>query len=176
MHLDDLKSEFSRYRAIAEKAMEQVSESCLNFVPGKDANSIAMIVRHLNGNFLSRFTDFLTSDGEKPWRDREAEFVERKYSRADIDELWKKGWSVVEAALNSLQESDLDKTIEIRQQPHTVHEALARLSAHTAYHVGQIVTLARMEAGDKWNSMSIPRGQSAQYNKNPNLEKGIPRG
>jgi uncharacterized damage-inducible protein DinB len=159
MHLDDLKSEFSRYRVIAEKAMEQASESCLNFVPGKDANSIGMIVRHLNGNFLSRFTDILTSDGEKPWRDREGEFVERNYSRAEIKELWTKGWTVVESTLNSLKESDLDKTITIRQQPHTVHEALARLSAHTAYHVGQVVTLARMEAGDKWKSMSIPRGK-----------------
>jgi hypothetical protein len=130
-----------------------------------------VIVRHISGNLESRFTDFLSSDGEKPWRDRDAEFAGMNYGRDEIDRLWESGWSVVERELALLSDGDLERRVTIRGQPFTVHEALSRSLAHTAYHVGQIVLLARMLKGSDWKWISIPRGESAQYNQNPTMEK-----
>jgi uncharacterized damage-inducible protein DinB len=129
--------EFRRYRDLADKAMAQVPDDALNRVPGPDANSIAMIVRHISGNLRSRFTDFLTTDGEKPWRDRDSEFVD--------------------AQLGALTDAHLQQTVTIRGVPATVQEALCRATAHVAYHAGQIVLLCRMYGTDAWTSLSIPK-------------------
>ena len=167
-----IEGEFRRYRALAEKAMAQLPDAALNRIPVVEGNSIAMIVRHMSGNFLSRFTDFLTSDGEKSWRNRDGEFETREYGRAELEEMWKKGWGVLEKELTSLTDADLGREVKIRQQPLTVHEALARSVAHAAYHVGQIVVLARIFAHEEWKSLSIPKGKSEEYNRAPIYEKG----
>jgi uncharacterized damage-inducible protein DinB len=171
MLIDDFRSEYVRYRQLAEKALAQMPDAELNRVPSPDGNSAAMIVRHISGNFISRFTNFLTEDGEKPTRDRDAEFEERPYSRAELDALWRRGYAMLDEALASLTDDDLARTVTIRQQPLTVHAALSRSLAHAAYHVGQIVLLARTTAAAPWQSLSIPRGQSTQYNAAPAREK-----
>jgi uncharacterized damage-inducible protein DinB len=173
MLIEDFRTEFARYRALGEKAMSQVPDDALNVVVAPDGNSIAMIVRHMSGNLISRFTEFLTTDGEKPSRDRDREFEERKYSRQEMDSLWKNGWQVLERQLGELQDSDADRQVTIRQQPLSVHAALARSATHLSYHVGQIVLLARMHARSEWQSLSIPKGKSPVYNQQPTLEKGI---
>ena len=171
MLVSDFRTEYARYRQLAEKAMSQMPDELLNRVPAPDANSAAMIVRHMSGNFVSRFTNFLTEDGEKPNRDRDAEFEERKYTRDELEELWSKGFAVLEDTLGTLSDADLERTVTIRRQPLTVHAALARSLAHLAYHVGQIVLLARISAAGPWESLSIPRGQSQSYNAAPTREK-----
>jgi uncharacterized damage-inducible protein DinB len=167
MLIADFRSEYARYRQLAEKALAQMPDAELNRVPAPDANSAAMIVRHMSGNLISRFTDFLTEDGEKPNRDRDREFDERPYSRTEVAELWAKGFAVLDDALAPLTDADLERTVTIRQQPMTVHAALSRSLAHLAYHVGQIVLLARIHAAGPWESLSIPKGQSVQYNAAP---------
>ena len=157
--------EYARYRAAAEKAMAQVSDDALNRVMAPDGNSIAMLVRHISGNLISRFTDFLTSDGEKDWRDRDGEFEPGTFTRASLDDAWKRGWEVLEREIGSLRDEDLTRTVSIRGQAMTVHEALVRSLAHMSSHIGQIVLLARMSAGDDWKTLSIPRGQSRQFNE-----------
>ena len=167
MLIADFRSEYARYRQIAEKAMRQMPDVLLNRVPAADANSAAMIVRHMSGNLVSRFTNFLTEDGEKPTRDRDAEFDERTYTRDEVEELWAKGFAVLEDALAPLGDADLQRTVTIRNQPMTVHAALARSLAHLSYHVGQIVLLARIYAAGPWESLSIPKGGSKSYNAAP---------
>ena len=171
MLIDDFRSEYQRYRLLAERAVAQISDEALNAVPAPECNSIAMVMRHLAGNFVSRFTDFLTADGEKPDRDRDREFDEGSYSRSDVEAAWRRGWDVVEAQLRALRDADLERIVTIRGQPLTVHAALSRSVAHLAYHVGQIVLLARMHSGSDWQSLSIPKGQSAAYNRAPDREK-----
>jgi hypothetical protein len=171
MLVKDFADEYARYRALGEKAMEQVDDEGLNRAPAPDGNSIAVIVRHIGGNLASRFSNFLTEDGEKPWRDRDGEFAEGPFSRDDVDEAWGTGWSTLESALATLTDDDLGRVVTIRGQQHTVHEALSRSVAHTAMHVGQIILLARIVAPEPWKTLSIPRGQSKAYNQNPTLEK-----
>lgn len=175
MLVQDFAGEYARYRSTAEKAMAQVSDDALNKVVYPDGNSIAMIVRHMSGNLISRFTDFLASDGEKEWRNRENEFADGTFSRADVESAWTSSWSLLETELAKLDDSDLDRTVTIRGQELTAHAALCRSLAHTAMHVGQIIILARMLATDDWKWISIPKGQSQQYNANPTLEKGPAR-
>ncbi|HKH93646.1 MAG TPA: DUF1572 family protein [Gemmatimonadaceae bacterium] len=167
MLIADFRSEYARYRQLAEKALAQMPDAELNRVPAPDTNSTAMIVRHMSGNLISRFTNFLTEDGEKPNRDRDREFDERPYTRAEVTELWAKGFAALDEALAPLTDADLERTVTIRQQPMTVHAALSRSLAHLAYHVGQIVLLARIHAAGPWESLSIPKGQSTQYNAAP---------
>lgn len=169
--VQDFLNESRRYRATAEKALEQVSDKDLNRIVSPEGNSIAMIVRHISGNLVSRFTDFLTTDGDKPWRNRDSEFETREYSRQEIQEMWQKGWTILEEAVRLLSEDDLAKKVFIRGQAWTVHGALVRSVAHTAYHVGQIVLLARMFAEAEWKWISIPKGMSGTYNRNPKIEK-----
>lgn len=171
MYIKDFVDEFERYRALGEKAMSQLSDQDINHVPVADGNSIAMIVRHIGGNLVSRYTDFLTTDGEKPWRNRDGEFEEGSYARTAVDEAWTTGWTVLERELARLTDEDLTRTVTIRTGQLTVHEALCRSLAHTAMHVGQIVLLAKVAAGNRWKTLSIAKGQSAQYNRDPNLEK-----
>jgi hypothetical protein len=171
MHARDFFNEYARYRSLGEKALAQVPDAALNRMPTPDGNSIAMLVRHIGGNLASRFTDFLTTDGEKPWRDRDGEFSEGPFTRAEIDEVWKKGWDVVESEVGKLNDDDLTRTITIRGTASTAHEALCRSIAHTSMHVGQIILLARMYATGEWQTLSIPKGKSQDYNKNPVFEK-----
>ena len=171
MFVKDFVGEYARYRNMAEKAMDQVSDAGLNRVLAPDGNSIAMLARHIGGNLASRFTDFLVSDGEKPWRDRDSEFADGTLTRTAVDEIWTTGWGVLERELATLRDDDLTKTVQIRGTPLTVHEALCRSVTHTASHVGQIVLLARILADDEWQWITIPKGQSQQYNQNPAFEK-----
>lgn len=155
--LINYKTEFAKYKKLGEQAMAQLSEGGLNRIPGPEANSIGMIVRHLHGNLCSRFTDFLTTDGEKPDRDRAREFAATIYSRAEVDHYWAEGWSVLEAALAELSDEDLAKNVVIKEKGMTADAALCRALAHVAYHVGQIVLLGRMAQGDRWLYLSTPR-------------------
>ncbi|MBI2817826.1 MAG: DUF1572 family protein [Acidobacteria bacterium] len=169
--VQDFIEETRRYYTIAEKALDQVSDEALNRVLAPNGNSVAMLVRHVSGNLISRFTDFLTTDGEKPWRDRDLEFQTREYSRQETRELWEKGWQTLENALASLTQDDLEKTVTIRGSALTVRAALLRSLAHIAYHAGQIVLLARILAYDEWKWISIPKGMSEKRNENPIREK-----
>jgi len=157
--------EYARYRATAEKAMAQISDEALNRVVSADGNSIATLVRHISGNMISRFTDFMASDGEKSWRERDAEFDAGPFSRAEVDDAWKRGWEVLEREVGRLRDEDFTRTVTIRGQGMTVLEALLRNVTHIAMHIGQIILLARVSAGDEWKTLSIPRGQSRQFNE-----------
>jgi hypothetical protein len=149
----------------AEKAMAQISDEALNRVVSADGNSIATLVRHISGNMVSRFTDFMASDGEKSWRERDAEFDAGPFSRAEVDDAWRRGWEVLEREVGRLRDEDFMRTVTIRGQGMTVLEALLRNVTHIAMHIGQIILLARVSAGDEWKTLSIPRGQSRQFNE-----------
>jgi hypothetical protein len=155
---------FQYYRDMGDKALAQLDENALHWQPSPESNSAAMIIQHLSGNMLSRFTDFLTSDGEKEWRNREAEFEPGTQSKAAALEAWNKGWDCFFEAMNNLTSEDLDKVVYIRNQGHTVLEALQRQLGHYPYHIGQLVYLCRMSAGDAWLSLSIPKGGSQAFN------------
>lgn len=163
--------EYLRYRTMGEKAMAQVPDEDLNRVPVGDGNSIAMIARHVGGNLASRFTDFLTSDGEKPWRDRDSEFADGPFTRGAVQAAWTRGFDIVAVELEKLSDEDLDRTVTIRGAQLNAHEALCRSLAHTAMHTGQIVLLAKIAAGASWQTLSIPKGKSAEYARNPGMEK-----
>ena len=159
-----LRNLFFYYQSLAERAMAQVNDEDLHRVIVEDSNSIAVIMRHIAGNARSRFSDFLTSDGEKPWRDRDGEFTEREATREELMADWSSGWACLFSAMDSLTEADLERIVHIRNEGHTVQEALHRQLAHSAYHVGQIVVLARAFVGSAWVSLSIPRGGSQAFN------------
>jgi Protein of unknown function (DUF1572) len=169
--VQDYLDEYARYKAIGEKALGQMSDAALNRRFGGDGNSAAVIVRHVSGNFLSRFTDFITVDGEKPWRRRDEEFEVRDYARHEMNERWREGWAVLEKEVGALSDADLGKIVRIRGKALTVNEAIARSLAHVAYHVGQIVVLARITCETEWKWITIPRGMSEQYNQNPIQER-----
>ena len=152
-------------KRLADRAVEQVPDDKLHLPLDANTNSIAVIMKHVAGNLLSRWTDFLTTDGEKPWRNRDEEFVDSFSSRAELLAHWERGWACLLAALKSLQPEDLEKTVTIRGEPHSVPLALERSLGHTCYHVGQIIQVARIHAGEQWNTLTIPRGGSEQFNK-----------
>jgi len=152
------------YKDLGEKTFDQLDEKDLHYLPTTESNSIAIIVQHLTGNMLSRFTNFLTEDGEKEWRQRDDEFETHAFSQEKLLQLWDQGWLTVFNALESLQPGDLEKTICIRSKPLTVIDAINRQLTHYSYHVGQIVMLGKIVMGSAWKSLSIPKGQSAQYN------------
>lgn len=156
---------FESYRTLGEKAMNQVSDVQLFREPGEDANSIGMIVHHLAGNMLSRWTDFLTTDGEKSWRNRDREFEPVLQTREEVNHKWNEGWNCLFNTLNQLSDAELEQIVFIRSEPHTVQQAITRQIAHYAYHVGQIVYLAKIIQGKRWHSLSIPKGQSDTYNR-----------
>ena len=172
MLIDDFRKEYARWRQTAEKAIAQMPDDALNHVPSPEGNSVAMLVRHVSGNLVSRFTNFLTEDGEKPDRDRDAEFFERPYTRAEVDEMMRRGFDVVDATLASLTDNDVTRTVTVRGEPMTVHAALARSLAHIANHMGQIVLLAKMTVAGPWKTLSIPRGHSQAFNEQLRGEKG----
>ena len=165
--IESIRGEFIRYKALAEAAIAQTEEAELSREPAEEGNSLATICWHVAGNLQSRFTDFLTTDGEKPWRHRDDEFLPRQVTRAELLEKWEAGWSVLLAALSKLNEKDLDVRITIRGQPLRVDEALLRSLAHAAYHCGQIVLLAKHARGAAWRSLSIPKGKSEDANRHP---------
>lgn len=160
---------FEHYKDLAERAMEQVRDEDLHRVIGEDGNSIAVIMRHMAGNMRSRFTEFLTSDGEKPWRDREGEFTETSLGRAELLKDWDSGWESFFTAVRPLKDEDLMRTVLIRNEDHSVQDALQRQLAHYAYHVGQIILLARAFTGTAWHSLSIPRGGTSEFNRKHGL-------
>jgi uncharacterized damage-inducible protein DinB len=168
--VESVRAEYVRYKTMAEAAIRQVDDAQLAAHTSGNSNSIATICWHLAGNLKSRFTDFLTSDGEKPWRHREEEFELRTVTKAELLEKWEDGWTAVLGALAGLHDDQLHETVTIRRQPLEVHEALNRSLAHVAYHVGQIVFIAKSLRGSDWTYLSIPPGKSDEYNRNPTGE------
>jgi Protein of unknown function (DUF1572) len=163
-YMDDSLSIFRYYKKLAERAMAQVSDDQLFATLDPESNSIGVIVKHMAGNMRSRWTDFLTSDGEKPGRDRDAEFSDPPATREALIDLWEDGWRCVLGTMESLSDADLGRTITIRGEAHSVMQAINRQLAHYAYHCGQIVFLAKHFCGDGWQVLSIPRGKSANFN------------
>ncbi len=155
---------FLYYKSLGEKAMNQVDDDMLFYEPTSGINSIAIIVRHLHGNMKSRWTDFLTTDGEKPWRKRDEEFEGFVTDMDTLMKMWEEGWSCLFEALQELTPEDLDKDITIRNQVQSVMDAIQRQIAHYAYHVGQIVYISKIKKGDDWQSLSIPKNHSEAYN------------
>jgi len=163
-YLESVKKQFLYYKTLGEKAMAQLEPEQLFVSVNKDTNSIAVIVQHLVGNMLSRWTDFLTTDGEKEWRNRDGEFEETIQTKAELMELWNQGWECFFNAVNPLTEEQLSTIIYIRNEGHTVMEALNRQLAHYPYHIGQIVFYAKMLKQGEWDSLSIPKNKSNSYN------------
>ncbi|RZL30749.1 MAG: DUF1572 domain-containing protein [Pedobacter sp.] len=163
-YLESTKKQFEYYKMLGDKTFAQLNEEQLFWQFNEESNSIAMIVKHLCGNMLSRFTDFLTSDGEKEWRNRDAEFENDIVDKTDLLAKWDEGWQCLFNAINTLTEQDLSKEIYIRNQGHTVTEAINRQLAHYPYHVGQIVFLGKMLCNQNWQSLSIPKGNSKNFN------------
>ncbi len=156
---------FHYYKKLGERAMAQCPDEALFTILDAESNSIAIIVKHMAGNMRSRWRDFLTSDGEKPDRHRDTEFEAPPTTRVEMMEMWEHGWKLVFDALEPLGDADLTRTITIRTEPHSVTQAINRQVAHYSYHVGQIVFLARHFAGDKWQTLTIPKRKSAEFNR-----------
>lgn len=169
--IESIRGEYLRYKRLAEGAIDQLGDGDLSIGNPNGENSIATICWHVSGNLRSRFTDFLSSDGEKPWRNREDEFRARTVSRAALFAKWDEGWQALLAALEALTDDQLQRTVTIRRQPIAVHEALHRSLAHLSYHVGQIVYIAKQLRGNDWRSLSIPPGGSEAYNRSPTVEQ-----
>jgi hypothetical protein len=164
-YLTDSIDLFRYYKNLGERAMAQCPDEGLFTVLDAESNSIAIIVKHIAGNMRSRWTDFLTSDGEKPDRNRDTEFEAPPTTRAELLELWERGWRLLFDALEQLSDADLTRTITIRTEPHSVTQAINRQVAHYCYHVGQIVYLARHFVGDKWQTLTIPKKKSVEFNR-----------
>jgi uncharacterized damage-inducible protein DinB len=164
-YLEDSLAVFRYYKNLAERAMAQVTDEQLVAVLDNEMNSISQIVKHMAGNMRSRWTDFLTSDGEKPDRNRDSEFEDPPATRAALLALWEEGWGYLFGALEPLSEQDLQRTVTIRGEAHSVMQAINRQVAHYSYHCGQIVLLAKHFKHSEWQSLSVPRGQSAGFNR-----------
>ena len=164
-YLKDALDLFRYYKGLADKAMAQVTDEQLIATLDSEMNSIAVVVKHMAGNMRSRWTDFLTSDGEKPDRDRDSEFAEPPATREALLAIWEEGWRCVFTALEPLSEQDLQRTVTIRGEAHSVMQAINRQLAHYSYHYGQIVLLAKHFKHDEWRSLSVPRRQSADFNR-----------
>jgi len=164
-YLEDARALFRYYKKLADRAMEQVTDEKLFTTLDEEANSIAIVVKHMAGNMRSRWCDFLTTDGEKPDRNRDAEFVDPPPTREALLALWEAAWGRLFLALDSLCEADLSRTVTIRGEAHSVTQAINRQLAHYPYHVGQIVLLAKHFACENWQSLSVPRNKSAEFNR-----------
>ena len=156
--------QFEYYRRLGEESLNRVSESQLFYQPVDESNSLAVIAKHISGNMLSRWTDFLSTDGEKPWRHRDREFVMDWTSRQEVMAYWNQGWTTLIGALGQLTDEQLNDMVTIREQKHTVLEAIHRQLAHYPYRIGQMVYLSKMMVGKDWKSLSIPKGESEQFN------------
>ena len=160
--------EFKRLQSLAERAMAQLTDEQFFAVPSPGDNSVAVIVKHVGGNLVSRWTDFLTSDGEKPGRDRDTEFrIDASDTREQLLQLWTRGWTTLAGSLEPLGDSDMARVVTIRGEPLSVLQAVNRQLTHYAYHVGQIVYVAKHHCGPKWRTLSIPVGRSGEFNRNP---------
>jgi len=165
-YIDEARRQFRGHQRLGEGALAQLTEDQLFVTLDPESNSVAVVIKHLAGNMRSRFTDFLTTDGEKPDRHRDQEFeLTAKTKRAEIMQWWEQGWACVFAALDSLTPEDVMRTVYIRNEPHTVLQAINRQLAHYAYHVGQIVFLAKHLRSSDWKTLSVPRGQSEEFNR-----------
>jgi len=166
-YLASIRNQFTSYKNLGEKALAQVTEDELYYQPNPESNSIAIIMQHLHGNMLSRFTNFLTEDGEKPWRQRDNEFNSPAgwHPAGELMKRWAEGWKTVFDSIDELKPEQVGSTVTIRDEPHLVLDALNRQLAHYASHVGQIVYLAKMIRGQQWLSPSIPKGASAAFNE-----------
>lgn len=164
-YFTSVKKQFEYYKLLGDKTLDQISDEQIFWQYNDESNSIAIIVKHLRGNMLSRWTDFINSDGEKEWRNRDAEFETDIKNRSELIEKWEAGWQCLFSALDSLTSSDLNKIVYIRNQGHTVLEAINRQLAHYPYHIGQIVFLGKMQSGKSWQSLTIPKGDSKVFNK-----------
>jgi hypothetical protein len=165
-YLEDVVARYKEQKMLADRALVQVSDEAFFHEPGPGSNSLAVIVKHVAGNLRSRWTEFLTTDGEKPDRRRDSEFETGSAgSKASALEAWENGWRVLFDALGALHDADMEKTVVIRGEPHSVGKAIGRSLTHTAQHVGQVIYLAKLLAGDAWKTLSIPRGASEQFTK-----------
>jgi uncharacterized damage-inducible protein DinB len=162
--LDSALKRLKEYKLLGEKTFDQLSDEQLNVQPNKESNSIAIIVQHMHGNMLSRWTNFLTEDGEKPWRKRDEEFELNKFTKEQIIKLWSEGWEALLQTLSSLSDDDLAKTVSIRSEELNVIDAINRQIAHYSYHVGQIVFLVKWLKAEEWKSLSIPLKGSVDFN------------
>jgi len=158
------------YKLLGEKTFEQLSDADFHYTPNAGSNSIAVIIQHVSGNMLSRWTNFLTEDGEKEWRSRDEEFEVHNYSKQQLIEMWEKGWTCFLDTLSSLTEDDLLKTVYIRRDPLTVIDAINRQLAHYPYHVGQILYIGKIVKGANWQSLSIEKGKSEAFNKSEGMK------
>jgi hypothetical protein len=165
-----IEAEYRRYKALADLAIEQLSDDELTRPGPAGSNSIDILIRHIAGNFASRFTDFRTSDGEKPWRHRDDEFEAAALGRGELLAQWESAWQIVLSEIGKLSDDAFAETVTVRSQPLRIDEALLRSLAHTSYHVGQIVYLAKAMRGDDWKCLSIPKGMSEQYNRSAGKE------
>jgi hypothetical protein len=163
-YMASARNQFLYYKSLAEKTFAQLPDEKLFWQYNEQSNSIGTIVKHLRGNMLSRWTDFLTTDGEKEWRNRDAEFENDIQTKDELMSIWNKGWQCLFQALDSLEPADLSKTVYIRAQPHAVIDAINRQLAHYSYHVGQIVFIGKMVRNEDWTSLTIPKGKSAEFN------------
>lgn len=174
-YLHDAVSSFKAYKQLADRAIEQVNDEEFFVTLDAEANSVAIIMKHIAGNMLSRWTDFLTSDGEKPDRNRDMEFViEDNATKEAVLAYWERGWQAVFNAIEPLQPTDLEKTVPIRGEAHTIVQAINRQMTHYAYHIGQIVFLAKHFRSSEWKSLSIPRNKSSDFNSKMSQQKGGP--
>lgn len=164
-YLEDALAIFRQYKQLGERAMAQITDQQLFALLDDEANSIAIIVKHMSGNMRSRWTEFLTTDGEKPTRNRDSEFVDPPATREDLLHQWEEGWTCLFHAIDPLKDTDLSRTVRIRGEAHSVLQAVNRQLAHYALHIGQIVLLAKHWAGAEWQSLSVPRHQSAEFNR-----------
>ena len=164
-YLDDSLSLFHQYKKLAERAIDQLSDEQLTATLDPEMNSVALIVKHMAGNMRSRWTDFLTSDGEKPDRDRDSEFIDPPATRAELMRLWDERWQCVFGAIAPLTEADLSRRVTIRGEAHSVLQAINRQIAHYSYHCGQIVFLAKHLKSSHWKSLSVARNRSAEFNR-----------
>ncbi|WP_370479586.1 DUF1572 family protein [Tamlana flava] len=165
-YLTSITKQFEYYKSLGDKTFSQLTFDEMLWQSNEDANSISIIVKHMVGNMLSRWTNFLTEDGEKTWRKRDDEFIDSYQTKEEIIAAWESGWYCLFNAINPLEKKDLEHIIYIRNGGHTVIEALNRQLAHYSYHVGQIVFLGKLIKGDEWKSLSIPKGDSSKYNQN----------
>ncbi|KGR76373.1 DUF1572 domain-containing protein [Ureibacillus sinduriensis] len=166
VYLKVVQERFKSVKELGDKTINQLSEEEIHWSYNKESNSVAVIVKHMGGNMISRWTDFLTSDGEKPDRNRDEEFENTIASKQNMIEIWEKGWGTLFAALRNLGEQDLLRTITIRSESHTVIDAIERQMAHYAYHVGQIVYIGKQVKDKHWKTLSIPKGYSQKYLEN----------
>ncbi|HZF63267.1 MAG TPA: DUF1572 family protein [Chitinophagaceae bacterium] len=165
LFFDSVMNRFADSKKLGDKTFEQLNDAEMHMQPNEASNSIAIIIQHMHGNMLSRWTNFLSEDGEKDWRKRDEEFETQQRSKIELLQLWEDGWQVLFNTLNSLNGEDLEKTITIRHEPHHVIDAIVRQVAHYSYHVGQIVLLGKWIRSEEWRTLSIPKKGSKEFNE-----------